>query len=403
LATPNTKATRNTSLRAVVPEITLARAKAWRDLAGIMSVTEITTLDCLGVPIFAAERPNAGADVFTYGKGMTAIDSEVGAHMEAIEFHFAEPGAGEVTTRWGTIAEIEHGHAAYAPRIDVKPEPSDRVLLARAHEVRTNDGNASDGPEVWIPAEVVFNPAPDVGFRFHGSSSNGLASGNTLLEASLHALFEVIERDIRSIDFVRDASCLVTPVSLPEPAGQIITRAEAAGLRFVVRHVPNDYDMPFFMAFVFDPANPSRRFFNAGWGCHLDRSIALMRAVTEAAQSRAAFLHGGREVPPEDQEDTRLRGEIDRTARAEPWVDFNAIPTIAIDAPMPALWNRAMASLRRVTEAPVLRVVYTPADAPLHVMRLVIPGLENFSEATLRVGPRLAAELERTAEAEGAD
>ena len=69
MATPNTKATRNTSLRAVVPEITLARAKAWRDLAGIMSVTEITTLDCLGVPIFAAERPNAGADVFTYGKG----------------------------------------------------------------------------------------------------------------------------------------------------------------------------------------------------------------------------------------------------------------------------------------------------------------------------------------------
>ena len=53
----------------MVPEITLARAKAWRDLAGIMSVTEITTLDCLGVPIFAAERPNAGADVFTYGKG----------------------------------------------------------------------------------------------------------------------------------------------------------------------------------------------------------------------------------------------------------------------------------------------------------------------------------------------
>lgn len=391
---------RNTSLRAVAPEITLARAKAWRDLAGITAVTEITALDRLEVPIFAAERPNAGADVFTYGKGLTAIDSEIGAHMEAIEFHFAEPGVAEVDTRWSTIAEIEHGHHAYAPRVDLDPAPGAPILLALAREVTADAG---DGAEAWIPAEMVFNPPPDTGFRLHGASSNGLASGNTVLEASLHALFELIERDIRSIDFVRDASALVTAESLPPAARQIIARAETAGLRFLVRFVPNDYGLPFLAAFVFDPAQPSRRFLNGGWGCHLDRSIALMRAVTEAAQSRAAFLHGSRAAPPEDPTDARLRSEIHRIVRDDPRIDFNTVPSFDIDAPMPVLWTRAVARLRRVTAAPLLRIVLTPADAPLHVARLVVPGLENFSETAPRVGPRLSAELERAAREDAPD
>ena len=380
----------------MTPEITLERAKAWRDLAGIRAVNEIPSRDSLGVPVFAAKRPKARADVFTYGKGLSAIDSEVGAHMEAIEFHFAEPGGGAVTTRRGTVKEIEHGFTAYAPRMGLAPEPGDLILLARAREVVAD---TTEGAEAWIPAEVLFNPAPDAGFRLHAASSNGLASGNTLLEASLHALFEVIERDIRSIDFVRDASSLVETGSLPEPVRQVVTRAEAGGLRLVVRHVPNDYGLPFFAAFVFDPVKPSRRFFIGGWGRHLDRSIAVTRAVTEAAQSRAALRNGGRGSTLDETEDTRLRSEIDRVTRAEPTTDFAETPHFDIDAPMPELWSRAVAYLRRVTRAPILRVVYTPADAPLHVARLVVPGLENFSEATMRVGPRLAAELEKSAQA----
>jgi ribosomal protein S12 methylthiotransferase accessory factor YcaO len=98
---------------------------------------------------------------------------------------------------------------------------------------------------------------------------------------------------------------LVETASLPDEVREIVDRAERNGLQLKVRTIPNDYGMPFFAVFVFDLNNPSRKTFNGGWACDLDRDRALVRAVTEAAQSRVAFIHGGRKVP---------------TLRAEGWL-----------------------------------------------------------------------------------
>ena len=57
----------------------------------------------------------------------------------------------------------------------------------------------------------------------------------------------------------------------------------------------------------------------------------------------------------------------------------------------------ALASLRRVVDRPVYRLVYTPPDSPLQVVRLIVPLLEHFSQATKRMGPRMRAELEALA------
>ena len=391
----------HTSIRAESPEHTLGLAKSWAKAARIRAVSDITHLDCLGVPVFVSERDGAMSDGFTFGKGLAAIESEIGAHMEAIEYHFAEPGTAKLETKWGTPRDLARDPAGadaafeFAPILNRRAAPDQPLLLCRAHD-------AQSGAPAWIPAELVFNPAPDVGAALYGASSNGLASGNSVEEASLHALFELIERDIWSIEFVRNASLLVAERGLPPQMCGIAQTAARNGLSLIVRYVPNDFGMPFFAAFLFDPARPEQRFFNGGWGCHLDRRIALMRAVTEVAQSRAAYLHGGRAAPQWDgpgAEAEGVRAQMELVSRAEPSIAFAEISEPESASSIAAQWTQAVACLRRVVDRPIYRVVYTPKDAPLHVVRLVVPLLENFSKETMRVGPRLQAALEADADA----
>jgi ribosomal protein S12 methylthiotransferase accessory factor len=354
-------------------------------------------MDCLGVPVFVSERRGAACTAYTFGKGCFSIDSEVGAYMEAIESYFSEPGVARTETRWGSPSELSGVRPdcdpilEFAPKFDRRADPSRGLLLARAEDVE----GAAEG---WIPAELAFNPAPpDVGTPLYGSSSNGLASGNTVLEASIHALYELIERDIWSIEFVRDRSARVNDDGLPCYVRKIVEAAVRNGLQMVIRDVPNDYGIPFFAAFLFDPNKLESRFFNGGWGCHHEREIALMRAVTEAAQSRVALLHGGREPKrPDDPfvEADRVRQQIERVSVTARSVRFEDIPEQPPATSLAAQWAAAVNCLRRVIDRPIYRVIYTPSEGPLHVVRLIIPLLEHFTRSTMRIGPRMRAELE---------
>jgi hypothetical protein len=50
--------------------------------------------------------------------------------------------------------------------------------------------------------------------------------------------------------------------------------------------------------------------------------------------------------------------------------------------------------LRCVTHKPIYRAVYTPPEAQLQMVRLVVPLLENFKETRVRVGRRLKAAID---------
>jgi ribosomal protein S12 methylthiotransferase accessory factor len=385
------------STRVVPPQTTLRYAKAWAKLAGIHAVRDITAMDCLGVPIFVSERRRAASSAYTFGKGRFPIESEVGAYMEAIESYFSEPGVAPVETRWGSPSELSGVGAdrdpirEFAPKFNCRADPNRALLLARAEDVES-------GAEGWIPAELAFNPAPpDFDTPLYGSSSNGLASGNTALEANINALYELIERDIWSIEFVRNRSAHVDDDGLPCYVRKIVEAAARNGLQLVTRYVPNDYCIPFFAAFLFDPNKLEGRFFNGGWGCHHERGIALMRAVTEAAQSRVAFLDGRREPKRSDDplaEADRVRQQIETVSSTTLSIRFEDIPEQPLATPLAAQWAAAVNCLRRVIDRPIYRVIYTPSEGPLHVVRLIVPLLEHFTRSTMRMGPRLQAELE---------
>jgi ribosomal protein S12 methylthiotransferase accessory factor len=384
-------------LRVVPPQITLQYAKAWAPTVGLEQVRDITSIDCLGVPIFVGERPGARSGAYSFGKGLVPIHSEVGAYMEAIETYFSEPGVAQIETRLGLPSELSgvrqdcNPLLEFAPRVDCGA-PLDRpILLARAEDLERSD-------QGWIPAELAFNPSPlDSNTRLFGSSGNGLASGNTVLEASVHALFELIERDIWSIEFVRNRSVRVEDDDLPPYVNKIVDLAERHGLRLVIRYVPNDYGIPFFSAFIYDANTRDSRHFNGGWGCHHARDVALQRAVTEAAQGRAAILGGWRETKPGVDtavEAARFRLQIDAISRKTSSIRFGDISEQPASSSLDAQWNLVVRQLRLVVDRPIYRLIYTPSDGPLHVVRLIVPLMENFTRSTLRVGPRMLAELE---------
>lgn len=377
---------------------TLSHAKAWAETAGISRVTDITRLDRIGLPVFAGIRPRATSDTVTYGKGLLPIDAQVGAYMEAIEFYFAEPSSEKVITRWGTPREVVGGEERadailhFNPIFNRKINLDAPLLLAVGHDV---DG----GKECWLPAELVYHPTPDVGQQLFGSSTNGLASGNSVLEASLHALLEVIERDVWSFEFLRDSAQSVEPGSLPWTHGRIIEQARAAGLHFIVKYVNNPYGLPFFSVFLYENGRNCEKFFNGGWGCHYCKDIALTRALCEAAQSRLAVIHGARNfhagnpIPNHNSFAARMQEMLSKPANI---IAYSEIPGVSGNKHrmLEQQWRLLIDCLRRVTNMPVYRVIYTPPEAPLQVVRIIVPTLECFRKNRMRIGPRLKAAVE---------
>jgi ribosomal protein S12 methylthiotransferase accessory factor len=391
------------SMRSLAPETTLLYAKQWAATAGISEVRDITDLDVLSVPVYVSVRPQARGEAFTFGKGLRSVDAEVGAYMEALEFFFAEPGIGRVSTSWGSARDVAGHERAedaildFVPLLEREVKLDGSLLLASVR-------NLESGDECAIPAELIYYPAPDVGQSLFGSSTNGLASGNSLLEASIQALLELIERDIWSFEFVRGASKLVAAASLPDEVREIVERAERNGLQLKVRTIPNDYGMPFFAAFVFDLNNPSRETFNGGWACDLDRDRALVRAVTEAAQSRLAFIHGGRKVPTsraarsgldgQKREAKLVRQHMLGVSDPRQQMVLTDISDVAVAGTLQQKLDAVIERLRRVVREPIYRVALTPPESPLQVVRVVVPLLENLKETRVRVGRRLKATID---------
>ena len=387
------------SMRSLAPETTLQHARLWAATAGISEVSNITDLDVLGVPVYVSVRPQARGEKFTFGKGLRPIDAEVGAWMEALEFFFAQPGIGRVSTHWGSARDVT-GKASdaildFAPLLQREVDLDGPLLLASVQDLES-------GVECSIPAELIYYPAPNVGQSLFGSSTNGLASGNSVLEATIQSLLELIERDIWSFESVRSASRLVDPATLPDNVRQIVERAEQNGLQLKIRNVPNDYGLPFFAAFLFDPNKPSRKTFNGGWACDLNRDRALVRAVTEAAQSRVAFIHGGRKLrmasadgstANDQREAIIVRQHMRGVSDSRDQTSFTMIPDFPLEGTLQEKLDALIGRLRCVVKAPIYRVVFTPEDSPLQVVRLVVPLLENLKDTRVRVGRRLKAAI----------
>lgn len=383
---------------------TLARVS--RDFAryGITRVADITGLDRLGIPVALACRPNARSLAVSQGKGLTLAAAKCSAVMEAIELYHAEHV--DLPLRLATTAALERaargGGAALA----------DLDRLARARHSRFHPDrellwvtarHLRDATACWLPFEVVHCsarvPAP-TGSGCFQSTSNGLASGNTLDEAVVHALAELIERDAIALwelgSAADKAASRVDLASIASPAiRDLIARIDARGFVLRLFDATSDIGVATFLAELEDleaqPGTPQRFF--TGMGTHPLRDIAAMRAMTEAAQCRLTLISGSRDDLFRDEyragDDHSYAAMV--AGHAAPPRDFATVPSLdgasfADDID----WMLDRLAARGLDQA--LLVDLSLPDTGIAVARVVVPGLEGpDDEAGYAPGARARA------------
>jgi ribosomal protein S12 methylthiotransferase accessory factor len=288
----DTKAYTRGTHRAVPPRQTWQNVRPFLSGFGISRVADITGLDTVGIPVFVAIRPRARSLSVSQGKGITPILARVSAVMESIELWHAErppeaafrapaDSAAGLTYELDDLHLAPHSLAARDVRIDwlqgigvlsglTVPVPRDYVNLCLVWR------------RAWTPP--VFFP-----------SSNGLASGNTHVEAVLHGLYEVVERDClyRLYRMAPEERVMVDKASIVDPdCADLLTLLRRSDNQVVVFDATSTITVPCYAVLIRSRELP---LWFAGYGCHLDPGVALARALTEAAQDRLAVINGARD------------------------------------------------------------------------------------------------------------
>jgi ribosomal protein S12 methylthiotransferase accessory factor len=378
---------------------TLAVGCALMPSLGISRVTDITRMDRLGLPVCASVRPRSRGLRVHAGKGLSDVEARASALMEAVEHAVAEPHASDWVARTLAMGDIA---AQFAGRLRIADfVPTARAALEPRTVVVATECEELGRPEpVQLPAEVVFYPhLDDASPQLFGATTNGLASGNTLEEATLHALLEVLERDALALNRPRDASQWVDSDDLPEPFRHFARTWRKLGVALAVRHVPNDFGLPCFEAMLRERRSADVDL-AAGSGLHVDRHVALARAVCEAAQSRLSTIHGGRDditdfyakyttMSPARRKAAERRvtaGMFDRTRT----VGWSSIPHRPGDGrPLPAVLDDVLGAVSRAGFPAVFRHAFRVRLAGLHVVKVIVPASENVEADPRRIGRRL--------------
>ena len=194
-------------------------------------------------------------------------------------------------------------HAFYNPEGDIDGE----VL------VDLNSGNVergictlpytrlSDGAQTWFPVNIIGNLYV----------SNGMAAGNTLMEARSQALSEIFERHIKN-------RIIAGGLCLPEVPDEVIARypgiaagikgLREAGFGILVRDASLGGKYPVMSVTLLHPKDQGCF---ASFGAHPRFEVALERALTELLQGRALESLEGFAEPGFDMEEISAAANLE--------------------------------------------------------------------------------------------
>ncbi|WP_267919873.1 YcaO-like family protein [Longispora fulva] len=395
------------------PEDTFARVRPHFGRIGITRVADITGLDRIGIPVYNAIMPRSRDVLSVYsGKGGTPEAARTSAVMEAVERY-----AAWLPLRPTTVAS--HDDLVAEGRAVIRPGELSIALRSQYRDDRpiwwVTGRDLVTGADVLVPhGAAVYGRDPGAPPCLRLTHTTGLASGNTLDEAVGHALREVIERDCMTISELvssrlaarlpdratqlRARNPHIDAATVPASAKTLLDRFAAAGLRVTLVYLDSDLRVPTIMASCAEDNGPSAAKAHGGFGTDPDPELALLRALTECAQGRAVDIQAMREdlaLPDEDvpahRAATRRAATIDRTGWA--WrpagrvVDFADLPR----GPVTDLAGQTRFMLDRLAACGLDRAVavdLSPPELPVHVARVIVPGLESWSVDRSKIGTR---------------
>jgi len=359
--------------RVCPPEQTWERVRPHLAAAGITRVADVTRLDVIGIPVFQAIRPLSRNLSVSQGKGVTPMLARVSAVMEAIELWHAERV--ELVATAAAVAEVRLPYQVRS--LDL----AERSLLGEATVLHWVRGRGlRSGRETLVPREYL-EVDHTVVERWHPPlfhvTSNGLSSGNTVEEAALHGLYEVIERDaLTRLQATPRAAWRTVDVDTVtgEDAPSLIAALRRAGCVVSVVDATGPTGLPTFVSEIWSADYPT---WFGGAGCHRDREVALCRALTEAAQSRLTAVNGTRDdMHPGVY--TRVADLCAPRAAREGGVavDYAEVPDTAA-GDLAADLVAVAAAVEELTGVEPFRVDLSRERLGIPVVRVIAPGMRH--------------------------
>ncbi len=398
------KGYRESTHRLVPPEKTLERVRPLTSVMGITRIANVTGLDHIGIPVVMVCRPNSRSISVSQGKGYDIVSAKVSGLMESVESFHAERVSHPL--KLCSLEDLRYTEAVVdvdrLPRLsDSKFTPFERILWVEGEDLLS-------GSTRWVPYEMVHLdytlPLPS-GHGCFQASSNGLASGNHFLEATTHAICELIERDAMTLWHQLDPSHReATRVDLTTVSDarcrNLLDKFAKAGVMLAVWEVTSDVGLPVFLCRILQEdsglSNTVRP--SAGMGCHLVREVALLRALTEAAQSRLTFIAGARDDMPRQGYEQFLdpktyeiwRNAMAPTANGRSFLDAPSYHGRSFEEDLRLQLGR----LKSVGIEEVIVVDLTKPEFKIPVVRAIIPGLEGLDSSARYVpGERLRRQI----------
>jgi len=380
--------------RAIPPKRTIENVEGKLKKAGVTRIAEITHLDRLGIPVYSAIRPGAaeGAVSIYAGKGATKSQAKASAMMEAFERYSAEISEEDRQNFLkGTYREVEN---AVNPETLILPpltyEENTQLDWVKAVEV-------TDEQEYFIPANAIYHPyIPLEGSILFKSNTNGLASGNRIEEAVYHGITEVVERDAWSIfEAKKEQKKELDCGNIDHPLiRDMLEKFNKAGIAVKVMDLTADIDITTMAAVADDTVLKDPALLSLGVGTHLNPEVAVIRALTEVAQSRATQIHGTREDT--NRAVFMRKAGYERMKRinrhwfsdSHKLIDINDIE----DKSKNTFKEDIETCLNILSQNGFKKVYYvdlTRREVEIPVARVVVPGLEVYSVDAERRGRRL--------------
>jgi ribosomal protein S12 methylthiotransferase accessory factor len=382
---------------------TLERVLPLKGAFGITRLANVTGLDRIGIPVYLATRPNSRSVAVSQGKGISMEAAKASALMEAVELWHAENIDRPMV--YAPFADIgRFGRPVDVARLPVVEDSRFSETL-KMHWIEGFD--LASGDPLLVPHELVhadYTHPIGPGHGCFASSTNGLASGNIRLEATCHAICEVVERDALTVWHHLPVEFQArTRIELATVDSAICARlgeaVESAGLSIAVWDLTHDIGIATFLCLIGDWADP-RSHVGLGSGTHPDRNVALARSLTEAAQTRMNYITGSRDDLAFEEYShaglTRMalaartllkKGDAERR--------FTDVPTYVNETLREDL-DLLAGNLANAGIGEIACIDLSKGMADISVMRVVIPGLESpHDDEGFVAGPRALAAARR--------
>lgn len=397
---------------------------------GVTRLADITDMDVLRIPNYSAVVPGTEDYIWVYsGKGPTREHAMASALMESIERYSSLPSGGPRKFVRSSYAELSNTHKVLHPDRIVEPtrfEYRDDMPMdwLAAYDIANDE-------EVMVPASIALfrytppSPAVNPFSYFH---TNGLASGNVMEEAVCHALCEVIERDAMSLAELRasaipfhilrtvlhslnSAGLKVPPIPAErfvddpgvfpdvdisgidfEPVSKLADKFERAGISLTVKDITSDTGISTFNASSVEWVSHDYGYLAEGHGTHPDARIALLRAITEVSQTRAANIQGARDdlrkikYGEQNMDDQRAWQFMQSTRK----IKFSQVRTFFNEDILDDI-KLILSRLKDVGLSQVIIVDLTNPEIGIPVVRAIVPGLETFKITKSVMGMRARA------------